>query len=160
MYTNRCWSFGTGSNQSKPFHPSVYRWMRKCSRNVHVDTNRWHLQFVQFNQCEHYSMWWSSATRSHCSIEYIEEFAIEWVIVLSTNREILLTKLIPLGVSMFLRLYYSEPYQKDTKSKEYNQRFVSKLKNNYRSHPSLVAVPNKLFYNHEIRSSANPGKKF
>lgn len=62
------------------------------------------------------------------------------------------------GVSMFQRLYYSDPYQKDAKTKEYNQRFISKLKNNYRSHPGLVAVPNRLFYNHEIRTSANPGE--
>lgn len=61
-------------------------------------------------------------------------------------------------VSMFQRLYSSYPYLKDSKAKVYNQRFISKLKNNYRSHPKLVAVPNQLFYNNEIRSSANPGK--
>ncbi|KAJ6648786.1 putative helicase mov-10-B.2 [Pseudolycoriella hygida] len=60
------------------------------------------------------------------------------------------------GVSMFQRLYRSDPYRKDSRTKEYNQRYISKLKNNYRSHPKLVALPNKLFYNHEIRSSANP----
>lgn len=59
---------------------------------------------------------------------------------------------------MFQRLYFNDLYRKDTITREYNQRYISKLKNNYRSHPSLVAVPNKLFYNHEIRSSANPGK--
>ncbi|KAG4073853.1 hypothetical protein HA402_014058 [Bradysia odoriphaga] len=61
-----------------------------------------------------------------------------------------------LNQSMFLRLYNSETYQKNSRTREYNQRFISKLKNNYRSHPMLVAVPNQLFYNQEIRSSANP----
>lgn len=60
-----------------------------------------------------------------------------------------------LSQSLFQRLYNSEPYQANTRTKEYNHRFISKLKNNYRSHPKLVAVPNKLFYNQEIRSSAN-----
>lgn len=60
-------------------------------------------------------------------------------------------------VSMFQRLCLSEPYQKDS-HKNYNPRLISKLKNNYRSHRLLVNMPNRLFYNTEMKTSTNECK--
>lgn len=67
------------------------------------------------------------------------------------------SKQLKLNGSLFSRLYdTNELYKRNTRTGEYNKRFITKLRNNYRSHPKLVALPNKLFYSNEIRSSANP----
>ena len=51
-----------------------------------------------------------------------------------------------------------EPYQRDEKGK-YNPNFVSKLINSFRSHPSILEVPNDCFYDGELRAMANQAKR-
>ncbi|KAL1020483.1 hypothetical protein UPYG_G00000620 [Umbra pygmaea] len=46
-------------------------------------------------------------------------------------------------------------YQKDEVRKMFNSRFVTKLLRNYRSHPSIIQVPNELFYEEELQVFAN-----
>ncbi|XP_023245844.1 putative helicase mov-10-B.1 [Copidosoma floridanum] len=41
-------------------------------------------------------------------------------------------------------------YEKDDVNNEYDERFITKLINNYRSHPSLIHVSNQLFYEGEL----------
>lgn len=42
-----------------------------------------------------------------------------------------------------------EIYQKDCYNK-YNPKYITKLLNNYRSHPSIIHISNKLFYENEL----------
>lgn len=53
---------------------------------------------------------------------------------------------------MLKRLSSSPLYQNKTnKTKSYDRRITCRLRNNYRSHPDLVGMPNALFYNNEMR---------
>lgn len=38
----------------------------------------------------------------------------------------------------------------------YNSKFITKLVRNFRSHPELLTVPNKLFYEDELEVSQEP----
>ncbi|KAL2103238.1 hypothetical protein ACEWY4_000106 [Coilia grayii] len=60
-----------------------------------------------------------------------------------------------LEVSLLERLMKHNPlYQKD-ESGRYNNRYVTKLLLNYRSHSSILKVPNELFYEGELIAHAN-----
>ncbi|XP_063300399.1 helicase MOV-10 [Pelobates fuscus] len=59
-----------------------------------------------------------------------------------------------LGMSLLERLMTENSlYQKG--SDGYNFQFVTKLLNNYRSHPSILKIPNELFYDNELQSCAD-----
>ncbi|KAM6981807.1 putative helicase mov-10-B.2 [Tautogolabrus adspersus] len=59
-----------------------------------------------------------------------------------------------MGVSLLERLMNDfSVYQKD--EGEFNNSFVTKLLNNYRSHPAILEVPNELFYEKELQASAD-----
>ncbi|KAK7146112.1 hypothetical protein R3I93_013748 [Phoxinus phoxinus] len=59
-----------------------------------------------------------------------------------------------LGLSLLERLMtQNELYQKGTTG--YDNRYVTKLLRNYRSHPSILKVPNELFYDGELLPCAN-----
>ncbi|XP_054464459.1 putative helicase mov-10-B.2 [Anoplopoma fimbria] len=59
-----------------------------------------------------------------------------------------------MGVSLLERLMTDFPlYQKD--EGVFNNRFVTKLLRNYRSHPAILKVPNELFYDNELQYCAN-----
>ncbi|KAJ8260425.1 hypothetical protein GJAV_G00181950 [Gymnothorax javanicus] len=61
-----------------------------------------------------------------------------------------------LGLSLLERLMRDNPlYQKDEKSGRFNQRFVTKLLRNYRSHPAILKIPNELFYDGELQVFGN-----
>ncbi len=45
---------------------------------------------------------------------------------------------------------FSQLYQKNVITNEYNPKVITKLLQNYRSHPSLLYLPNKLFYENEL----------
>ncbi|XP_078098141.1 putative helicase MOV-10 isoform X2 [Mustelus asterias] len=47
-------------------------------------------------------------------------------------------------------------YQKNPDSGSYHQHFVTKLLRNYRSHPTLLKIPNELFYDNELIPHADP----
>lgn len=44
-----------------------------------------------------------------------------------------------------------KPYQRYNNA--YRPRYITKLIQNYRSHPALIHVSNKLFYNNELKPS-------
>ncbi|KAI7797621.1 putative helicase mov-10-B.1 [Triplophysa rosa] len=59
-----------------------------------------------------------------------------------------------LGLSMLERLMtQNELYQKGATG--YDNRYVTKLLKNYRSHPSILKVPNELFYDGELMACAD-----
>ncbi|XP_051758530.1 putative helicase mov-10-B.1 isoform X2 [Ctenopharyngodon idella] len=59
-----------------------------------------------------------------------------------------------LGLSLLERLMTkNELYQKGTTG--YDNRYVTKLLRNYRSHPSILKVPNELFYDGELLACAD-----
>lgn len=47
-----------------------------------------------------------------------------------------------------------EPYQKDDDGK-YNKTYITKLIRNFRSHQSILRIPNKLFYDNELLACGN-----
>ncbi|XP_077947389.1 putative helicase mov-10-B.2 [Gasterosteus aculeatus] len=59
-----------------------------------------------------------------------------------------------LGVSMLERLMNIDLYKRH-ETYGYNNRFISKLLRNYRSHPAILKVPNELFYDGELQSYAD-----
>ncbi|KAL4648422.1 putative helicase MOV-10 isoform X3 [Arapaima gigas] len=61
-----------------------------------------------------------------------------------------------LGLSLLERLMTKSPlYSKDTYRGQYDERFVTKLLRNYRSHPAILKIPNELFYENELQVFAN-----
>ncbi|KAG7477792.1 hypothetical protein MATL_G00073410 [Megalops atlanticus] len=61
-----------------------------------------------------------------------------------------------LGLSLLERLMRDNPiYQRDGKSGRFNDRFVTKLLRNYRSHPAILKIPNELFYDGELQVFAD-----
>ncbi|XP_071375982.1 putative helicase mov-10-B.1 isoform X2 [Centroberyx affinis] len=61
-----------------------------------------------------------------------------------------------LGLSLLERLMRENPlYQKSTDSGHFDNRFVTKLLRNYRSHPAILKIPNELFYENELQVFAD-----
>lgn len=59
-----------------------------------------------------------------------------------------------MGVSLLERMMNDFPlYQKD--EGEFDNRFVTKLLRNYRSHPAILKIPNELFYDGELQCCAD-----
>lgn len=46
-------------------------------------------------------------------------------------------------------------YMKDPRTKSYNPVYVTKLANNYRSHPAILRIPNELYYDGELKVCAD-----
>ncbi|XP_050506187.1 putative helicase mov-10-B.1 isoform X2 [Diabrotica virgifera virgifera] len=59
------------------------------------------------------------------------------------------------GKSMLERLIYNEVYSKN-ESNSFDNRCVTKLIRNYRSHESIIKPSSKLFYNNELIAAGNP----
>ena len=57
---------------------------------------------------------------------------------------------------MIERLLASKLYKKDPTTKKYNPSYIVKLIKNYRSHPSIIDVSNRLFYDNEIKCCGDP----
>ncbi|KAJ8676510.1 hypothetical protein QAD02_012297 [Eretmocerus hayati] len=57
-----------------------------------------------------------------------------------------------LGQSILERLMKMEPYVK-CNNNEYDSRYITKLLQNYRSHPAIIRVSNELFYENELIAS-------
>ncbi|XP_048877491.1 putative helicase mov-10-B.1 isoform X2 [Brienomyrus brachyistius] len=61
-----------------------------------------------------------------------------------------------LGLSLLERLMQYNPlYQKEEQSGKFDSRFVTKLLQNYRSHPDILHIPNELFYDAELQVFAD-----
>ena len=46
-------------------------------------------------------------------------------------------------------------YTRNDQDKKYDERILTKLLNNYRSHPEILVVPNRCFYNNELEACAD-----
>ncbi|KAK0183174.1 hypothetical protein PV327_001241 [Microctonus hyperodae] len=64
-----------------------------------------------------------------------------------------------LGQSMLERLTGWGPYKKNESTKKYDPMYITKLLRNYRSHPAILNVPNKLFYEGELIAKAGNASK-
>uniref|UniRef100_A0AAQ4S9P5 RNA helicase n=1 Tax=Gasterosteus aculeatus aculeatus TaxID=481459 RepID=A0AAQ4S9P5_GASAC len=65
-----------------------------------------------------------------------------------------------LGLSLLERLMKQNTlYQKNAESGHFDTRFVSKLLRNYRSHASILKIPNELFYENELQVFADRGER-
>ncbi|XP_047369408.1 putative helicase mov-10-B.1 isoform X1 [Vespa velutina] len=60
-----------------------------------------------------------------------------------------------LGISMLERLMEFPVYKQDKKN-EYNPHYITKLIRNFRSHRSILHVPNEIFYNNELIACGGP----
>lgn len=49
------------------------------------------------------------------------------------------------------RLMAQKIYQKSRERNSYNPLYITKLLNNYRSHPNIIKISNDLFYEGELR---------
>ncbi|XP_049438320.1 putative helicase mov-10-B.2 isoform X3 [Epinephelus fuscoguttatus] len=59
-----------------------------------------------------------------------------------------------LGVSLLERLMNNNNLYKPHEQDGFDNRFVTKLLRNYRSHPAILKIPNELFYNGELQPYA------
>lgn len=57
-------------------------------------------------------------------------------------------------ISLLERLMNCEPYARNP-DKVYDSRVITKLLQNYRSHPAILDQPNQMFYDNELIASAN-----
>ena len=46
-------------------------------------------------------------------------------------------------------------YTRNDQDKKYDERILTKLLNNYRSHPEILVVPNRCFYKNELEACAD-----
>lgn len=53
-------------------------------------------------------------------------------------------------------MYQCPLYQKDPETDKYEPRVITKLLNNYRSHPEILHIPNDRFYDNELRVMFTP----
>ncbi|XP_073325870.1 putative helicase mov-10-B.1 [Pagrus major] len=63
-----------------------------------------------------------------------------------------------LGVSMLERLMRDIDLYKSDDTHGFNNHFITKLLRNYRSHPAILEIPNKLFYKGELQAFAHEEK--
>lgn len=61
------------------------------------------------------------------------------------------------NISYIDRLMNCELYKVDIKSGKFNQKYIVQLVKNYRSHNSILRVPNELFYEGKLVAKANKG---
>lgn len=45
-------------------------------------------------------------------------------------------------------------YQRDEKTKKYNNNYITQLVKNYRSHPAILKIPNERFYENTLKTYA------
>lgn len=56
-------------------------------------------------------------------------------------------------------LFNRKCYQPNVVTGEYNPQFIVQLKDNYRSHPCILSVPNELFYDGILIAAAPLGMR-
>lgn len=49
-------------------------------------------------------------------------------------------------------------YKRDAKTRKFNNKYITQLICNYRSHPAILEVPNRLFYENVLKPKAAQGK--
>lgn len=71
-------------------------------------------------------------------------------VTISTNAEKL-----GLKISFMETLFKKELYSRV--NGKFNQRFITQLKQNYRSHEAILRIPNELFYENSLIAKADKG---
>jgi helicase MOV-10 len=61
------------------------------------------------------------------------------------------------GCSYLERLMQLDIYDKNPVTMKYDGTLITKLKKNYRSHPALITLPNRLFYNGDMEACTEIG---
>lgn len=59
--------------------------------------------------------------------------------------------------SFMEQLFNRRLYKRNTATGEYNQKFITQLVKNYRSHSKILNVPNILFYENKLVAMASKG---
>lgn len=49
-------------------------------------------------------------------------------------------------------------YSRDAKTRKFNNKYITQLVCNYRSHPAILEVPNRLFYENVLKAKASQSK--
>lgn len=62
------------------------------------------------------------------------------------------------GVSFIERLMQYPLYSRDPKNGLFNEKYITQLVRNYRSHEAILHIPSKLFYNGTLKAHASSGK--
>ncbi|XP_038111696.1 putative helicase MOV-10 [Culex quinquefasciatus] len=62
------------------------------------------------------------------------------------------------SVSLLERITDKELYAKNPLTGEYDPNVITQLRNNFRSHPALLELPNRMFYAGQLRAKASPDK--
>lgn len=60
---------------------------------------------------------------------------------------------------MIERLMEMDIYQRDPLTNKYNPKVLTKLVQNYRSHPAIIQISNQMFYDNELVPVAKKGTK-
>ncbi|XP_021708612.1 putative helicase MOV-10 isoform X2 [Aedes aegypti] len=60
------------------------------------------------------------------------------------------------NVSLLERIMKLDLYEMNRTTKEYNNRYITQLRDNFRSHSMLLNFPNKTFYAGQLRAKASP----
>lgn len=61
------------------------------------------------------------------------------------------------ATSLMERLFAKPLYQRDPITGQYNEKFITQLTRNYRSHAAILHIPNALFYDHKLLAMAPIG---
>lgn len=64
-------------------------------------------------------------------------------------------KALGFGTSLMEELLKKPLYQINSETNEYNNEFITQLIRNYRSHPDILRIPNKLFYGNRLIAAAH-----
>ena len=59
---------------------------------------------------------------------------------------------------LILRPLYTQDVERHPDTGGYDPRVLTKLVNNYRAHPALLDVPNRLFYENELVAAGDPAR--
>lgn len=78
--------------------------------------------------------------------------------IFSRPNEILKNKIKLKGRSMIERLMDMDMYKRDPLTNKYNPKVITKLIQNYRSHPAIIEASNQMFYDNELVPCAKKGK--
>lgn len=73
---------------------------------------------------------------------------------------IVVKSILNIGRSMIERLMEMDIYKKNPLTNNYNSNVLTKLVQNYRSHPAIIQISNEMFYENELVSRAKKGLRY
>lgn len=60
-------------------------------------------------------------------------------------------------ISWFEQLFKMPLYKRHERTGDFNKTYITQLVRNYRSHAAILKVPNKLFYENQLKAMVAPG---